>query len=143
MKNELKATTQKSYYGKASVIEGNDGMKYLKSYDTIVCAYDYNTGEFTRMWGGYSRTTMNHVNDFLRLFNLPTLSKKEWEAIPCGSEARFRVEVENTICRALGIENTYKPSIVFDDEEEAYTYAERLMERDGYSGRIVARVVSL
>lgn len=35
-KKELKATTQKSYYGKAIVIEDKFGNKRLKSYKTIV-----------------------------------------------------------------------------------------------------------
>ena len=143
MKNELKATTQKSYYGKASIIEGENGLKLLKSYETIVCSYDWNTGDFRRLWGGYSRTTMNHVNDFLRLFNLPTMSKKEWEAMPCGNTARYGVVVENAFCRAMGIEQKYKPSIIFDDEDDAYNYADKIMEADGYSGRTIARVINL
>lgn len=133
MKNELKATTQKSYYGKAVVIDGANGVKMLKSYDTIVCSYDPMTGEFARMWGGYSRTTMNHVNDFRRLFDLPALSKKEWESIPCGNDERFRVEFSN------GFVN-WKAGIVFDDEDEAWDFAESVCASRDY--RISADVVS-
>ena len=73
----LQATTQKSYYGKAVVTEIGDNY-YLLSYDTIVCKYTKER-EFKRMWNGYSRTTMNHINDFRKLFGLERITKKEWE----------------------------------------------------------------
>lgn len=79
MKNyELKATTQKSYYGKAQVFE-SDAIIALKSYDTFVCYMDKTTGEFVRCWGDWSRTTANHVNDFLKLIGKEKVNKKEWE----------------------------------------------------------------
>ena len=34
---ELKATTQKSYYRKAFVLQDASGNVFLQSYDTIVC----------------------------------------------------------------------------------------------------------
>ena len=73
----LKATTQKSYYGKAAVIDNEDGYKSLRSYETIVCAFDPESGKFSRLWGGWSRTTSRHVNDFRRLFGLPAMSQKK------------------------------------------------------------------
>ena len=73
---ELKATNQKSYYGKATVIELSN-VKYLKSYDTIVCYLVNNT--LYKSWNDYSATTMKHINSFLKANNMDTISKKEWE----------------------------------------------------------------
>lgn len=82
MKNyeKLKATLQKSYYGKANLCYDENGVT-LFSYDTAVAWIDSN-GIFHRLWNGYSRTTAKHINDFRLLYGLPTISKKEWEALP-------------------------------------------------------------
>lgn len=80
----LKATLQKSYYGKATMCKSNDGTT-LYSYNTPVAWID-NNGTFHRIWSGYSRTTAKHINDFRLLHGLPTISKKEWDALPCSSE---------------------------------------------------------
>lgn len=58
----------KSFYGKAKVIE-KDGETLLQSYDTIVCKID-KSGEFVRMWEGYSATTMRHINAFIEMFGI-------------------------------------------------------------------------
>ena len=76
---KLKATTQKSYYRKAFVLQDASGNVFLQSYDTIACGIV--NGEFVRYWDGYSVTTMNHINDFLRFFNIPGGGKKWWEAL--------------------------------------------------------------
>ena len=83
MKN-LQATTQKSYYGKAKIYE-KDGRIILRSYNTDVIAIDVKNGCFERLWNGYSKTTMAHINDFLRLYNMPSINKKEWFGMPCES----------------------------------------------------------
>ena len=94
------ANRQKSYYGKAKIIESEKGF-FLKSYDTQVCAMvpDPDTGEliFKRLWSGYSNTTKNHVNSFRAMFGLDPLSKKEWLAIPVdgGSDHLYKVHVNN------------------------------------------------
>ena len=82
--NEIKltATAQRSYYGKAKYRTEN-GFTILKSYDTDVIACNPTTGEIKRLWSGWSKTTQNHINDFLRLFNLPTIDKKAWLSLPC------------------------------------------------------------
>ena len=72
---------QKSFYGKAKVISEN-GIVKLQSYETIVCKYDHYTGEFTRTWGGYSDTTMRHVNEFLHTLGIPGGGKKWWPSLP-------------------------------------------------------------
>lgn len=50
----------KSFYGKANIIEEN-GEVILQSYDTFVCMIN-KRGAFVRLWGGYSATTMRHIN---------------------------------------------------------------------------------
>ena len=76
----LTATLQKSYYGKATLCHSPDGVT-LFSYNTPVAWID-TAGVFHRLWSGHSRTTAKHVNDFRLAYGLPTISKKEWEALP-------------------------------------------------------------
>ena len=70
----------KSFYGKAKVIE-TDGETLLQSYDITVCKID-KSGEFVRMWEGYSATTMRHINAFIEMFGIPGGGKKWWDALP-------------------------------------------------------------
>lgn len=69
----------KSFYGKAKIIETDNGEKVLQSYNTEVCKINSN-GEFVRMWSGYSATTMRHVNSFLSFFGMSGGGKSWWEA---------------------------------------------------------------
>ncbi len=80
----LTATCQKSFYGKAIVIEDQSGIVYLRSYNTIVRCINKD-GKFIRLWSGYSDTTKRHINDFCKFYNLPGFNKKEW----------LQLEVEN------------------------------------------------
>ena len=68
---------RKSFYGKAKVIEKDNGEKVLQSYNTEVCKIGSN-GEFVRLWGGYSVTTMRHVNSFLSFFGISGGGKSWW-----------------------------------------------------------------
>lgn len=74
----------KSFYGKANVIE-TDGETLLQSYDTIVCKID-KSGEFVRMWEGYSATTMRHINAFIEMFGIPGGGKTWWDMQPVETE---------------------------------------------------------
>lgn len=76
---ELKATSQKSFYKKAFVLEDSKGSLYLRSYDTIVCGIV--NGIFKKFWNGYSKTTITHVNDFRKAHFLEKLYKKDWESL--------------------------------------------------------------
>ena len=120
---ELRATTQKSYYGKAIVIEEN-GNIMLRSYNTIVCKIDRN-GDFIRLWGGYSVTTMNHINDFRKSNGLAPLNKKAWCSLPCENTERYKVEFSN------GFVN-WTAGIIFDDYEEASDFADKVCERHNW-----------
>lgn len=70
---------RKSFYGKARIKETENGEKVLQSYNTEVCKINAN-GRFVRMWGGYSATTMRHVNSFLSFFGIPGGGKAWWDA---------------------------------------------------------------
>lgn len=74
----------KSFYGKAKVIEKDNGEKVLQSYDTEVCKITAN-GEFVRLWWGYSVTTMRHVNSFLQFFGIAGGGKAWWDAQKIGA----------------------------------------------------------
>lgn len=76
---ELKATSQKSFYRKAFVLQDENRNLYLQSDDTIVCGII--GGIFKKFWDGYSKTTKNHVNDFRKANNMDMLSKKDWESL--------------------------------------------------------------
>lgn len=72
---------RKSFYGKAKVVRELSGAYTLKSYDTAV-AYIDSEGRFHRLWGGYSTTTMRHVNAFLNAFGIDGGGKSWWDALP-------------------------------------------------------------
>ena len=70
---------RKSFYGKARVeIEGN--TKTLISYATKVMRIE--DGKIIRMWGGYSSTTMRHINSFLAMFADGQKGKAFWDSLP-------------------------------------------------------------
>lgn len=60
---------RKSFYGKAHVIEHENGTKQLKSYDTIVCEIN-RAGEFIMLWTGKTQTTTRHIRSFKRFYNM-------------------------------------------------------------------------
>jgi hypothetical protein len=77
---ELKPNNnRKSFYGKAEVIEKENGDIELRSYNTIVARI--RNGKFERLWGGYSMTTMNHVNAFIDLFGISGGGKAWWQSL--------------------------------------------------------------
>ena len=74
----------KSFYGKAKVIEKDNGEKVLQSYNTEVCKIT-SGGEFVRLWSGYSVTTMRHINSFLQLVGIAGGGKAWWDAQKIGA----------------------------------------------------------
>ena len=77
---ELQPTdAHKSFYRKAHCIEDN-GIYYLKSYETIVASID-SDGTFHRYWDGYSATTMRHIVAFLNCFGERGITKGDWESL--------------------------------------------------------------
>jgi hypothetical protein len=82
---------KKSNYGRAKIIEC-DGVKYLKSYQTIVCVID-SDNNFIRLWDKYSVTTQTHINDFRAVFGFPAINKKEWNSLEVVEGYKIPVEV--------------------------------------------------
>lgn len=76
----------KSFYGKAKVIETDNGEKVLQSYNTFVCRITA-AGRFVRMWGGYSATTMRHVNSFLSFYDMND-GGKSWGGYAAGRNGK-------------------------------------------------------
>ena len=75
---DIPAYNQKSFYGKAKFITYNNGFIGCLSYDTIVCIYNPDTGEFYKTWSAWSATTSKHIDSFMRYFNMRGFSKKDW-----------------------------------------------------------------
>lgn len=71
---------RKSFYGKAKVIIKPDGTRQLLSYPTIVCEIT-SAGDFRRLWGGYSATTMCHINAFINLYGIAGGGAKWWNGL--------------------------------------------------------------
>ena len=59
---------RKSFYGKAHVIELDNGVIQLQSYNTIVG--EIRSGEYVQLWDGKSQTTTRHIKEFKRQFNI-------------------------------------------------------------------------
>ena len=63
------------FNNRAVIIPTNNGF-ILKSYYTEVA--EIRDGKFIKLWGGYSNTTLKHINAFCRHFGFNTFSKREW-----------------------------------------------------------------
>lgn len=75
---------RKSFYGKAHVLEHENGTLELLSYDTIVCKIAPD-GNFYKLWDGYSATTMRHINSFLSFFGFSGYGGKAfWDSLGSG-----------------------------------------------------------
>lgn len=68
---------RKSFYGKCRV-EQENGVSYLRSYQTIVAEYNHETKKMV-VNGYYSPTTASHVNAFLDHYGFATCNKKQLE----------------------------------------------------------------
>ena len=70
-----------SFYGKAKVIESENGDMTLLSYNTEVCKVSHD-GEITRLWSGESATTVRHFNAFMRFCGINKQGLAEWRKLP-------------------------------------------------------------
>ena len=71
--------SRKSFYGKAVVIEKDNGDIELRSYNTIVARI--RNGVFERLWSGYSATTMRHINSFIDTYGINGGGKAWWDSL--------------------------------------------------------------
>ena len=74
---EITPIGEKKSCGKSFEIY-HDGYFYLVSYLTKVAKFNPNDGELVRLWDGYSQTIMRHINKWLQLHGLPTITKRQW-----------------------------------------------------------------
>lgn len=82
LRNENKAISKvysktKKICDRAIILYDNYNTKTLKSYHTYICRIDRD-GNFTKLWDGYSATTMKHINIFREMFGLSTMTKYDW-----------------------------------------------------------------
>lgn len=75
----IPTNNRKSFYGKAGVIERDNGDIELRSYNTIVARI--RNGKFERLWNGYSATTMNHINSFIDTYGISGGGKAWWTSL--------------------------------------------------------------
>lgn len=69
---------RKSFYGKAWAIYLPNGTICLKSYDTIIAAYD--GADVHRLWAGYSATSNRHYKAFCDFCGIEKTEK--WKNLP-------------------------------------------------------------
>lgn len=69
---------------RALKIETPDAV-YLQSYDTLILKYDKNAGVISKLWDGFSVTTLKHINIFMKEYTLCVnyFNKKQWTAFDC------------------------------------------------------------
>lgn len=72
-----KYDTRKSFYGKARIVEHENGDKDLISYTTTVASIKNN---ILYVYGWFSNTTARHINEFLKQNGFNPMTKKEMEA---------------------------------------------------------------
>ena len=65
---------QKSFYDKAHLLELFNGMRVLKSYDTLILVKDGK--RFLKLWDDWSATTGKHIYSFCGM------RKKDFEKLP-------------------------------------------------------------
>lgn len=67
------------FNGRALILPNDaENTLILRSYYTDVCSYNPKTGEFYKLWEGYSNTTLKHINIFRQFLGFNTISKREW-----------------------------------------------------------------
>lgn len=59
---------RKSFYGKAHIIEHDNGMIELQSYETIVAKIDPSGEVVQNDLGCYSMTTNRHIREFFKQY---------------------------------------------------------------------------
>ena len=53
----------------------------IYSYSALVAVVK--NGKLIKKWSGHSSTTTKHINQILAEINMPKITKKEWEELPC------------------------------------------------------------
>lgn len=119
---------RKSFYNKAHIIIADDNDIILQSYTTNVANYNTKTKKFTKLWNGYSATTMEHIKEFVAQYDIPfTPNKKNWLALPYDNDTtRYYIKGTN------GFTTHEVKATLFDNYEDAEEYANTLNERNNF-----------
>lgn len=121
-------TTNKSYYKKAHIIITDDGEILLRSYTTNVASYNPQTKQFTKLWNGYSRTTMKHIIDFCGQYNIDFKpNKRNWLNLPYDND-----RTQYIIAGSNGIYTHEFKSTLYDNYDDAQEYADTLNNRNTF-----------
>jgi len=72
---------RKSFYGKAHILEDNNGNRTLVSYTTMICKLDKH-GNLTKLDPTVTPTTRRHIRSFLRFLDIPVPANRAWDALP-------------------------------------------------------------
>ena len=75
IKADKKAFALDGFGGRALIIPVENGY-ILQSYYTKVAIF--RNGEFFKIWGGFSVTTLKHINAFREFLGLDTINKRTW-----------------------------------------------------------------
>ena len=75
---ELKPINGQKTFGRKAIVEEENGVSYLRSYDTVVAKFDHHINKM-QVYGWFSNTTARHINAFLDFHGFDTCNKKELE----------------------------------------------------------------
>ena len=75
---ELKPINGQKTFGRKAIVEEENGVSYLRSYDTVVAKFDHHDNKM-QVYGWFSNTTARHINAFLDFYGFDTCTKKELE----------------------------------------------------------------
>lgn len=86
---------RKSFYGKAQVIQHDDGSETLTSYNTPIIKRDA-SGKLSRLYDGYSQTTGRHIKAFCGLDKAGFMAlPMEEQSKPTGTGGRTLTNAES------------------------------------------------
>lgn len=119
---EPRYSRRKSFYNKARVIIADDDDIILQSYTTNVANYNTKTKKFTKLWNGYSRTTMEHIEEFCKQHDIDFIpNKKNWLNLPYDNDkTRYYVKGTN------GFVYHEAKETIFDNYDDAEKFADSL-----------------
>ena len=75
---ELKPINGQKTFNRKAIVQENNGVSYLISYDTVVAEFDLHNNTM-QVYGWFSSTTARHINAFLDFYGFNTCTKKELE----------------------------------------------------------------
>ena len=78
------ADGRKSFYGKAKMVQYDEYWAIVSYYKEVALVRKTEEGmvELTRLWMGYSHTTLRHINSAMSMLGASQkITKRQWESI--------------------------------------------------------------